>query len=125
MKRCVVILVKNADKFLLGRRRDSKKLSFPAGHINHLETPREAAKRELKEETGLDSTKLKLIGVDHVKPGHMVYVYSAAAAGDLDPKNDPDKEFSKLSYLDLSNISEDAWHIPRAYNSGLRHKEKA
>lgn len=48
---------------LLQRRGDSNKWGFPGGAIELGETPKMAAVREVKEETGLDVTVGKLIGV--------------------------------------------------------------
>ena len=40
-------------------------LEFPAGHIENNETPKQAARRELKEETGYIAEELKIIGWYH------------------------------------------------------------
>jgi ADP-ribose pyrophosphatase len=37
-------------------------LEFPSGHIEPAETPQEAARRELEEETGYSASELKLVG---------------------------------------------------------------
>lgn len=44
---------------------------FPAGHLDEEETPKEAAKRELREELGLDIGKLTYLGTTYVEPGFM------------------------------------------------------
>ncbi len=48
---------------LLQRRGDSNKWGFPGGAIEPGETPEKAAIREAKEETGLDVSVVRLIGV--------------------------------------------------------------
>ncbi len=58
-----------------------KKLyELPAGHIEKGEKPINAAKRELEEETGYKSSKLKLIAIYHPSPGILSakgYIYTA------------------------------------------------
>ncbi|MFH2085420.1 MAG: NUDIX hydrolase [bacterium] len=58
---------------------DSISWEFPAGHAEAM-APKEAARVELKEETGLSAKELKLIGEFWVAPGHLTqigYVYIA------------------------------------------------
>lgn len=55
------LLVHNG-KVLLVRATYNDYFSFPGGGIKRGETAEEAAKRELAEETGIDATKLHLVG---------------------------------------------------------------
>ncbi len=50
-----VLLVDPDGQVLLARRRDGQGWAFPGGHIEAGETPEQAARRELTEETGLDA----------------------------------------------------------------------
>ena len=50
-----VLLVDPDGQVLLARRRDGQGWSLPGGHIEDGETPEQAARRELKEETYLDA----------------------------------------------------------------------
>jgi len=54
--RTVAILVLREDGMVLGvsRKDDPSKFSLPGGHVEEGETDEQAAKRELKEETGLN-----------------------------------------------------------------------
>ena len=56
-------VVNDQGKVLLQRRGDSDKWGFPGGAIEPGETPEMAAFREVKEETGLDVSISRLIGV--------------------------------------------------------------
>ena len=59
-------------------------LEAPAGVIDPGETPEEAARRELEEETGLRATRLIPVGKGYTSPGYsteMLYLYVA-----LDPE---------------------------------------
>src|SRR5579872_524529 len=66
---------------------------IPAGHIEPGENKLEAAKRELKEETGFSAKKLKPILNFYVSPGFLdevMYVYLATGlvAGEAEPEED-------------------------------------
>jgi mutator protein MutT len=55
MKRASIAIIINDDnKILVGLRKDNKKLGPPGGKIEYNETPLNAMKRELKEETSLE-----------------------------------------------------------------------
>lgn len=56
-------VIKVGHKFLLGYNRYRKQWEFPAGHIEDKETPREAARRELYEETHQETKQLEFRGL--------------------------------------------------------------
>lgn len=64
MKKVASVALLCGDRLLIGRRSDSGRWNMPGGHIDEGETPKEAALRELREETGicLDSNKLMPLG---------------------------------------------------------------
>jgi 8-oxo-dGTP diphosphatase len=74
-------------KILLLKRRKTEFWEFPGGKVEWGEEPKKAAKRELKEETGLDSGELELLGITsatYEKEGgekHSVYIVYRGAAG--------------------------------------------
>jgi 8-oxo-dGTP diphosphatase len=61
-----VMIINDNDEFLLGLRRSSHgagEWCFPGGHLEWGETITACAKREVKEETGLDIDEVELISV--------------------------------------------------------------
>ena len=61
---CVILLDKSQEKVLLGKRKNSYKSGFyglPGGRIEIGEKTVEAAKREVKEETGLDIKQIDFV----------------------------------------------------------------
>lgn len=71
-------------------------LALPGGFVDIGETVEEAAKRELMEETGLQATKLKLVGVysrpDRDPRGHTCSVAFLASVKPADPRAGDDAE---------------------------------
>ena len=77
------ILIRHRDGTFLLTLRDSRKEAFPGcweasagGAAQAGETPEEAARREMREETGLEAEKLELIGITrNPKTRSTVYAY--------------------------------------------------
>lgn len=90
------VILRIGDKILLGLRNkepEKGKWVLPGGGIEPFESVREAAKRELMEETGLDIEVGEQVGVYEIiaPPGeHRVIVYSWATVknGKLKPSSD-------------------------------------
>jgi 8-oxo-dGTP pyrophosphatase MutT (NUDIX family) len=104
-RRAATIVVRKGDKFLMGKRRDNGRWSLPGGHVEQGESHHQGACRELMEETGIMSKKLKFLGGRIVEPvmGQSVHVnmYSHNMTEDTKPTNklDPDKEFSEFKWF--------------------------
>jgi ADP-ribose pyrophosphatase YjhB (NUDIX family) len=105
----------------MGFRNDDFKWGCPGGHLKVQEEYFSGAVRELKEETGLDATELKLI--NFTKVGKMlIYLIEAKIdpLQEIDPSGDPDKESSLWLFVDPNDVR-DRLHIPLEKNVVLKH----
>ena len=93
---------------LFGLRGDSNKYCMPGGHFEPDEDPLTAAKRELKEETGLIGTNFELLGVGSVKDGKIhVYSFRCVVDGEPDASKDPDEEMIEFEWVEPHDIPKD------------------
>ena len=99
-------IVKVGDKYLIGYNAWRKQWEFPAGGIEAGETARQAAYRELFEETHQENLELKFKGLFKVTDSHGIQKYQAAFLGEkesITPFEYTDgDEVSKVYLWDLS-----------------------
>jgi 8-oxo-dGTP diphosphatase len=94
-KVAVAVFIERDSRVLLVRRAmnpERGKWALPAGYVDYGEDPREAAKREVREETGLEIESTRLVSVEG-SPGtfgaSIVIVYAASVAnGAARPQDD-------------------------------------
>ena len=83
-------------------------LEAPAGKLESGEDPFEAAKRELREETGMVATEYFDLGVDYPSPGYtneVIHLYAARGLSDVGQKLD-EGEFLNVKKLSFSKALE-------------------
>ena len=99
-------IVKVGDKYLIGYNNWRKQWEFPAGGIEEGETARQAAYRELFEETHQENLELKFKGLFKVTDSDGIQKYQAAFLGEkesITPFEYTDgDEVSKVYLWDLS-----------------------
>lgn len=113
------VLVRKGDKVLMVRRAIEPYKNtwmFPAGFIEFGEHPEDTAKRELEEETGLVSEKVKLLEVgqsedDPRAPGHFNFLYEIVARGEI--KNSDKKENNEIAWVSTKNPPKIGWKFHR------------
>ena len=105
-------IVKVGDKYLIGYNNWRKQWEFPAGGIEAGETARQAAYRELFEETHQENLELKFKGLFKVTDSHGIQKYQAAFLGEketITPFEYIDAD--EMSKVYLWNLSEDIGYV--------------
>ncbi len=101
-------------QLLLGRRKDTKKWTLPAGHIEDGESPEQAARRELFEEAGLQAASLSPLKTVETPHGTL-HFFSAYVGHEPHPHsdNDPDEEVASndWKFVDVSG------GLPKAFQN--------
>ena len=113
--RCVGMLVWMGEELLLiERKRGAIGLAPPAGHIDGGESFEEAAGRELKEEVGLDATRIELV-IEGRKDNpcrreggswHYWKIYEIEAAGEVKRSEDETKQARFFAKVELVQLAE-------------------
>lgn len=121
MHRSVAAIIKNdkGEILMLDRRNFPYGWACPAGHVEEGETPEEALKREVKEETGLGAKNIELIVHEfldwneckHGVKGHDFFVYEVSQwQGEILQNKLESKDLQWKSIAEIKNLKlEPAW----------------
>lgn len=108
-----IILNDDGESFLMKSPKWDGQWIVPGGHVEKGETMRECVVREIKEETGLDVTDVRFLGVDDgIKPSgferdtHFIYLNFVCRAADEDVELDAE-EGVEFSWVDPENALTD------------------
>lgn len=106
------VMVFKGNKVLLAKRKNSLgsgEYCWPGGHMEYGESFEECARREVREETGMEIKNirfLRLLNLKHFAPKHFVDIELMADWEDGEPQLlEPDK-FEPWNWYDLENLPE-------------------
>lgn len=78
---CCLIVADDGKVLAVSRRDDPTAFGMPGGKVDPGETPEEAARRELFEETGLTAGKMRLVFVHREDDGYTTHTFACEAGG--------------------------------------------
>jgi len=120
---CIALITNDSDNILMGRRNDNGKWTNVGGHAEIKEDPYQSMIREVKEETGLDTQDIKLIGSRWDKDKNLIlYLFKVVVdpMQEMDTSKDPDKEVDSWHYMNPNDIV-DELHVPLEDNIALKY----
>ncbi len=105
-------IVKVGKKYLIGYNNWRKQWEFPAGGIEAGETARQAAVRELYEETHQDNVELEFQGLFSVTDSHGMQKYQAVFTGEKEVLNPFDyRDGDEMTQIRLWDLNEDIGYV--------------
>ena len=81
---CCLVLGDDGTVLAVSRRDDPTAFGLPGGKVDGAETPEDAARRELEEETGLTATSLKQVFVRKEEDGFTCTTFVCKVDGEID-----------------------------------------
>ncbi len=120
-----IMIIKNG-KVLCGKRLGAHgegEYSFPGGHLEHGESITDCAKRETREETGVEITNIRLLCVSNEKkylPKHYLNVGMIADWQSGEPNiNEPDR-YIEVGWYDIDAIPRPRFEVVDNYLEAFR-----
>lgn len=118
----VLCLIQDGNKMLLQNRvkEDWKGYTLPGGHVEAGESFVDAVVREMKEETGLDITNPKLVGIKQfpiMNGRYIVLLFKATDfCGTVISSDEGDMEWIDIDDLSKVNVVEDFYDLLKVLN---------
>lgn len=122
-----VVIINKDQVLLVKRKREPYQGSwmFPAGFVKYGEHPKEAAIREILEETGLKVTAVKLIDIfqsddDPRSLGHLIFFFITKLNGEVNLSNGDSDENSDLRWFPINQLPPVRWHSHQIIASKIK-----
>jgi 8-oxo-dGTP diphosphatase len=126
----VGVMILKDGKVLLARRKGSHgegEYSFPGGHLEYMESFEDCAKREVREECGVEIQNIRFLYLTNVKkykPKHYVHIGLIADWKSGEPKTLEPEKAGEWKWCELNDLPEPLFEFCRlsfdAYRTG-RH----
>jgi 8-oxo-dGTP pyrophosphatase MutT (NUDIX family) len=97
-----VVLISDNDRVLVVKGSRTGKYSFPKGHINAFENVRDCAKREFREETGLNCDNYKELGYQHLSAGGYYFYHSPSE--DVPTLDEQQTEIESVQWMTVDDL---------------------
>jgi len=127
-RRAATIIVRKDDKFLMGTTNKNGRWTLPGGIVEDNESMHQGGIRELAEESGLETKKLKFVGSRLVESAlgkpYEVAIYEVNAPEGFKPttKNDPDKEVARWAWHPTDKLDKEVLaNLKHPNNVALDH----
>lgn len=124
----VGVMVMRGGKVLLGKRKGSHgegEYAFPGGHLEYLESFEDCARREVKEETGIELQNIKflfLANVTKYAPKHYTHIGLVADYKSGEPKVLEPEKCESWAWYDLNKLPSPIFYMCelsfKAYKTG-------
>ncbi|MBU2159158.1 NUDIX domain-containing protein, partial [Patescibacteria group bacterium] len=106
-----VMIVKNG-KVLIGKRKSSHgdgEYAWPGGHLEHLESIEECARREVREETGMEIKNirfLRLMNITKYAPKHYIDIAMVSDWASREPQVLEPNKLESWEWRDIDDLPE-------------------
>lgn len=102
-------IVTNGKEILIGKKEDGDhpiagEYHFPGRHIDEDEEPREAVKREIEEETGLEVEVHQLLAASNTGTGAIRIIYHCEAEGE---SAEPGDDLEEVKWVKVEEIEDE------------------
>lgn len=124
----VGVMILKAGKTLLAKRKGSHgsgEYSFPGGHLEYMESFEECARREVKEEAGIEITNVRFLFLSNVRkyaPKHYAHIGLVADYKSGEPKVLEPEKSEKWGWYALDQLPKPIFYMCeqsfKAYKSG-------
>lgn len=122
----VGVVVFKDGKILLGKRKGAHgagEYAGPGGHLEYLESIEECAKRETREETGMEITNVRFLCVTNLKkyaPKHYIDIGVAADWVSGEPQVLEPEKLERWDWYDLDSIPDPLFGVESNYLEAIR-----